>query len=569
VSVSVEEVDRWDAGDLREVFHATRTRAEAAFEAADGVSNLPAFDTWGGAASDAAREAIGKTRKDLDAHGNEALAVARAASSAADDVEQVKSDLAKLRSDAHRLGMVVDPVGNTVEPGPADTRAAPMEIVLKQMQLQKRLDTILADAARVDAELARAIDMAIGNEPIPDAGPPVGLPAVPPRETNPTDVRKWWDGLTPAQRDDLARYRPAEIGNLDGVPSAVREHVNAARLPGEIGTAQATVDALNAHPVGRPNPSQLDAREAGRNKLADLQQLQTTLRNHPGVGLLLLDTTSNPKNVLAAVASGDVDDAKQVGVTVGGMTTNVRGSVDGMTGEIIAQRDQAVELRQLAGGVTNPDAVATIAWLGYEAPGMNPDVADDAMAKAGAGPLNHFLQGVGATTNVPNQELTAFGHSYGSLTTSLALQAGGAPVDNVVLYGSPGGELSDASQLGVAPGRAYFMDGVTDGVPTTIANLGSFGAPLSEVPGFTELSVNSGAGLPAPYGDGQWHERAYGHSEYPRFGDNGELRMSGYNMAAVLAGLPDDTIAPPQNLPPPTIPLGPRGFPVPNPDYHP
>jgi hypothetical protein len=567
MTVSVEDIDRWNGGDVREVFHATRSRAEAAFEASNGIADLPAFGTWGGDASDAAKEAIGQTRRDLDAHGNEALAVSRAASAAADDVEQVKCDLAQLRADADSLGMAIDPIGNTVVPGPGSAGADPMELLLKQMQLQDRLDKILADAARVDAELAKAIDMAIGKEPIPDVGPPTGLPQLPPEGTSPVDTRKWWDSLTPAQREDLARYQPADIGKLDGVPAAVREQINAARLPGEIAKAQAAVDAINAHPIAKPSPSQIDARAAGLNKLADLQQLQTTLKNHPGTGLLLLDTTSNPKNVLAAVAKGDVDNAQQVGVTVGGMTTNVRGSVDGMTGEIIAQRDQAVELRNLA-GVPNPESVATIAWLGYEAPGMNLDVTDDALAKAGAGPLNHFYQGLGATTNVPDQQLTAFGHSYGSLTTSLALQQG-APVDNVVLYGSPGGELANASQLGVAPGHAYYMDGVTDGVPTTIAGTHAFGPPLNEVPGFTELSVNSGQAPGPPYGDGQWHERAYGHSEYARTGDNGELRMSAYNMAAVLAGLPQETIAPPTNLPPPTLPIGPRGIPVPNPNYHP
>ena len=568
MTVSVEEIDRWDAGDVREVFHATRSRAEAAFEAADGIENLPAFGTWGGSASEAAKEAIGRTRQDLDAHGNEALAVARAASKAADDIEQVKSDLAQIRADADHMGMAIDPVDNAAVPGPGSAGAAPMEIALKQMQLQKRLNEILADAARVDAELAEAIEMAVGVEPIPNAGPPVGVPQVPAARMTLEDTRKWWDSLTDSQREDLQRYRPAEIGTLDGVPSAVRQRVNAARLPGEISKAQAALDALNAQRVGRPNPGQLDAREAARNKLADLQQLQTTLRDHPGTGLLLLDTTTNEKNVLAAVAYGDVDTAKQVGVTIGGMTTNVRGSVDGMTGEIIEQQKQAVTLGLIRGTV-DPNSVATVAWLGYEAPGMNFDVTDDAMARAGAGPLNHFFQGIGATSKVPGREVTAFGHSYGSLTTSLALQAGGAPVDNVVLYGSPGGELTNAAQLGVAPGHAFFMEGVTDGVPTTIADMGSFGPPLSEVPGFTELSVNSGAGLPAPLGDGQWHERAYGHSEYARLGSNGNLRMSGYNMAAILAGLPADTIAPPHDLPPPTLPIGPRGIPVPNPNYHP
>jgi Alpha/beta hydrolase len=567
VTVSIADIDRWDPGDVREVFHATRNRAEAAFEAADGIATLPAFGSWGGDAAEAAKTANEQLRKDLDAQGNEALAVAKAAKRAADDMEQVKSDLAQFEADAAGAGFEIDRASNTVMPGPA-LQGSMVDLIAaegKREELQARLTAILAEAVWVDEELAQAINMATGATPIPDEKPPG--PPLPQPGTKPADVKKWWDSLSNEQRQELMRTHAAEIGNLDGIPAAVRERVNAARLPEEIAKAQALVDYMRTHPNGKPNPAQLAAWQGARDKLADLQQLQKTLKDHPGVGLLLLDTTSNPKTVLAAVAKGDADNARQVGVTVGGMTTNVRGSVDGMTGEIISQYDQAVELRQLA-GVANPESVATIAWLGYEAPGMNFDVTDDALAKAGAGPLNNFYQGLGATSNVPDQEITAFGHSYGSLTTSLALQQG-APVDNVVLYGSPGAELSNASQLGVAPGHAFYMNGITDGVPTTIAGTHNFGPPLSEVPGFTELSSNSGQALPPPYGDGQWHERAYGHSEYPRLGSNGELRMSGYNMAAILAGLPGETIAPPQNLPPPTVPLGPHGMPVPNPNYHP
>ena len=122
MTVSVEEIDRWDAGDVREVFHATRSRAEAAFEAADGIAELHAFGTWGGDASAAAKEAVDGVRKDLDAHGQEALAVAQAAGRAADDDEQVKTDLAQLRAEAESLGMVVVPVSNTIEPGPRGRR---------------------------------------------------------------------------------------------------------------------------------------------------------------------------------------------------------------------------------------------------------------------------------------------------------------------------------------------------------------------------------------------------------------------------------------------------------------
>jgi pimeloyl-ACP methyl ester carboxylesterase len=216
-------------------------------------------------------------------------------------------------------------------------------------------------------------------------------------------------------------------------------------------------------------------------------------------------------------------------------------------------------------GLPNADAVASIAYLGYDAPDNLKNVAHDWNAHDAAGPLNNFYKGVAATANVPDQHITAFGHSYGSLVTSLALQQG-APVSDVVLYGSPGTELTNVSQLGVAPGHAYYMIGVNDHVSDVIPEFGAFGPAPQDVPGMTQLSVNTGVGP----GDGAVHERAYGHSEYARDGSNGQLRMSGYNMAAVLAGISDDLVMPPV-LPPPTIPSGPGpfGLPIPNPEYHP
>ena len=566
MSLSVADIDRWTADSVREVFHAATQRAQITQNVSRELAALSVFESWDGEAADAARHAIATTRRDLDAHGDEAASVASAAARAADAIDKVKADLQTVRAEAESHGLEIDPVSGAVVPAPG-ARHGRREMQEWIPRIAAQLAAVIAEANAVDAELAAAINMADGDTPIPSS-PADAVPPPPAPTTDPHEVRRWWESLTREQRTAELNAHQAELGNLDGIPSAVRQQLNAARLPGEIADARARLDALPHN--AKPNPAQIDQREGAVNKLADLLRLQQVLRQHSDVGLLLLDTSSNQKNVLAAIAKGDVDNAERVGVTVGGMTTNVRGSAEGMTNEAINQYNAAVELRLLNRSVLHPDAVASVAWLGYEAPGMNFDVTDDSMARVGAASLNHFYKGLDATTNAVEQHITAFGHSYGSLTTSLALQQG-APVDDVVLYGSPGGELSNTSQLGVGPGHAYFINGVTDGVPTTIPETrylgGGFGPPLSEIPGFTDLSAYSGQAASGTVGDGDWHERAYGHSEYARAGDNGELRMSAYNMAAVLAGLPQDTVSPPADPPQPFI-AGPRGL-IPNPDYHP
>lgn len=54
---------------------------------------------------------------------------------------------------------------------------------------------------------------------------------------------------------------------------------------------------------------------------------------------------------------------------------------------------------------------------------------------------------------------------------------------------------------------------------------------------FEQLSTDAGT---SP--DGVTREGVYSHGGYPQLGNNQELRMSGYNMAAVVAGLPDQMV---------------------------
>ncbi|SON59584.1 hypothetical protein MSIMFI_01068 [Mycobacterium simulans] len=98
MTLSVADIDRWNAEAVREVFHAATARSQAANGASRELSSLSIFATWQGATRDAAVHQNATIRQDLDDHGNEALAVARAAGKAADDIDKVKGDLAKLRA---------------------------------------------------------------------------------------------------------------------------------------------------------------------------------------------------------------------------------------------------------------------------------------------------------------------------------------------------------------------------------------------------------------------------------------------------------------------------------------
>jgi hypothetical protein len=278
VTLTVADIDRWDAGDVREVFHAAHSRAQAAFDAADGLATLPALTSFGGLAGAAAHEAIDSTRKDLDAHGNEALAVADAAARAADSIDGIKSDLAQLKTDAENSGLEIDAASNRIVPQPGSTHGR-REMQATISGLQARLDSLVDQANATDVALANAINMADGRTPIPasphENRPEIQAALTEPLPQDPTKFDQLWDQLTPEEKDWLYS-RDHSLGNTNGMASTDRDHYNRLTLADELGRAQAAqaqYDALKnqAPAVGdRPNY------EAWQRKITDAADLSDT-----------------------------------------------------------------------------------------------------------------------------------------------------------------------------------------------------------------------------------------------------------------------------------------------------
>lgn len=594
MSLTVADIERWDAGDVREVFHAASSRAQAAFDAADGLATLPCFTSWGGHAAAAAREAIGRTRADLDSHGNEALVVADAARRAADSIEEIQSDLARLTSDAAGWGLEVDPSTNGIVPIPGSrhTRRLLQDAI---PPLQARLNALVEQADSIDLALAAAIHLADGSTPLPpslhasDAQLRHALAG--PLPEDPREFHDLWQQLSREDRDLLYR-RDHTIGNHPGMPTGDgtdpgSDHYNRLHLAEELAAARAS----------------------GSAQLADLEAvdraLATAAKNHNDARLMLLDLTGGQR-VHAAIAIGDPDTATHVSVTAPGLNTTVANSITTMTDEAVALQRET--LRQLGAAGRLGETTAAIAWIGYDAPQipgpglevlgrgvplipglpvtLNPfdvarsergayQVSHDTVAKAGAVNLARFYESVQGAREAGPAHLTAIGHSYGSLTTGLALQApGDHGVSDAIFYGSPGVEASAPAQLNLGSGHVFAMQTPDDPIQwvydapplvktfaaatpfpfddlllgvSDLSGTGDFGPNPAANPNFVRLetgpvvfATDSG---PALHFDG-----ASGHSEYASRGSTTGLggaplpRTPGYNIAAVVGGLSDRAI---------------------------
>jgi hypothetical protein len=300
----------------------------------------------------------------------------------------------------------------------------------------------------------------------------------PPRATS---VVSWWGAISSAERKSLESTAPGVVGNLEGVPFAIRDKANRLFLAQSISALKTSIDS------GEGRAKLVEK----RHHLDILHQVARTLVAKAGQPKRQLVTFDPSGEVRAAVVVGDLSTADYVSYLVPGMFFTVQGQMYDWT--VIAQdlqTQQAAWLKTLS--AADPSlahkTAATVAWIGYQTPGVL-DIASLDRAKAGASLLGHAVQGIQAVRAGAEPYLTLVTHSYGSTAAMMELAQGGMTVDALALIGSPGSAAQSASALAVRNDNVYVGEAAWD----PIVNTAFYGSdPGSRAFGAKKMDVASG-----------------------------------------------------------------------------
>lgn len=332
----------------------------------------------------------------------------------------------------------------------------------------------------------------------------------------PEEVSVWWKLLSDSEREALINKDPEKYGNLDGIDMASRAKANDLVLYGRRDAAGNRIAGTGLLEQARQEYNELEAefkaeleatrgvvspkiqelgrrRDNARIRMQDLEALDKALQADSDVSLVTLQAGEPGKNVLAALAIGDVDNAEHVATLVPGMTTNCRDSTALNLGYAYNLRDAAV------GAGADKNTVATIAWLGYDAPPALPDfsVASTAQAEAGADPLRKFATGIHSWRSERGMDVhqSAITHSYGSTTGGIAMRSIGKDVvDDFVYTGSPGSAVNSVGTLGVDPEHVWVSAIPLHDEVQGMGLDGYFGRDPKELEGIGHLSGDATGG---------------------------------------------------------------------------
>lgn len=350
----------------------------------------------------------------------------------------------------------------------------------------------------------------------------------------PEEVSVWWALLSESEREALINKDPEKYGNLNGIDMASRARANELALNGHLDAAgnripgtgliektQNELDELNqeierARSDGQEVSSDvLDKQKNLQNRLADLKAIRDQVQGNAGATLLVLEPGELGENVRAAIAIGDVDNAQHVATFVPGMGTNCRDN-----GRLNVEFAKNIQWAAQKVGGDEAGTVATIAWMGYDAPPditktFDPSVMSIDKAEAGAEKLNGFVTGIHSWRSERGLDVhqSIIPHSYGSTTAGIAMRdIGEGVVDELVYTGSPGAGVSSVGTLGVDADHTWVsatphLDPVRGIGPDS-----TFGRNPEHLEGIGHLSGDTSGG--EGYKHGIWHRPDGNHSSY-------------------------------------------------------
>ncbi|MBQ1048871.1 hypothetical protein KBX50_10440 [Micromonospora sp. C51] len=406
-------------------------------ELADGSAALRTG--WSGSAAESAGARLTGLRDELVALVPAAIETDQVLAEFATRLVAARARLAAAVTLAAASGVLIDRRGG-VRPDPtrlpSDRTGATVAQVVTA--LREALDLAATADAEATTRLVRLTEAAGTGW---TARPPAYRP---PPNAEPALVRRWWAGLSPAERRWLVVHEPEQTGRLDGVPADARDQANRMLLAARRAALVERWEQLLARvPRGPLEVAGLRDVEAA---LSGLDALVARLESaeQPRAYLLGLDVGGEGR---AVVALGNPDRASDVLTYVPGMTAGL----DDATGEL------GRAARVLARGAELAPAAQTSAvlWLDYDAPDFLHEAAWDGQARAAGEALHRFQEGLRATHDGPPARQTVLGHSYGSLVVGSAARDHGLAADALVFVGSPGVGVTHAADLGLPPGQVW------------------------------------------------------------------------------------------------------------------
>lgn len=491
---------QWEGSSLSQQAQAYEKSAQSLRSASESLQSNVSSLTGQGHTVDAARRAMVKLCGEVERQEEKLTALASVLSEASEGAETVGTAARKLDGTAANHSLHIGADGSVQYVGPHNVSPADAVTIKKNMKIVSEQVAAIMKKATSVVQNTRSKLAALGggassyaNGSTKGTRVPKKDLKLPPKGASEKEVAKWWSSLSSKEKAELIDKHPYEIGSLNGIDGTSRDKANRKVLKKEAAEIEAERSRMmreNLQYPGRYGIAQFAQLEERRRALENVQKtLDRSKEDGMPRQLLSLDTKHG--RVTAAVAQGNVDTAKHIGVIVPGLYSNVAKNLDDYDTKASVM---GANVRKHAHG----EEVAMVSYLGYDAPQNKIEAAMIRKADAGAKQLAGFLNGMHASREygAGDAHVTAVTHSYGSTTAGKALtMTDKGAVDDLVQFGSPGSGVQSVDEFHLEKGHAWvsaapYREDIVQG----LGDDGRYGKNPAKMPGYNHLSGDVGPG---------------------------------------------------------------------------
>lgn len=482
MSVQWSQVKTWTSSSLSAYSGTVSSKRDRVLQQAESIQkNISGFQGQGDTA-DALRTAMGTAHTALSTLADDLAEVCDALDAAVPNVEEVESAVKTALEVAQACQCTISDSGAPVCHYSGNDAETYRNAAVASVAMQ--VSNVMALASYADESLNRALGK-VGTPGSTSSASGQGTHKLSKTEQerfknmSPEERADYWSKQSYEQKQYLCDHYPEMVGNADGVEGWARDRANRINLREKRLATEKQIETLKK---AIDDPKQAVYVTLNRQKLEKAEEalksykvisssigngisLEDYQHGKTGKPISLLTLQDDGRRVKAAVAQGDVDNAAHIGTFVPGIGTTVNGSLK----DYIRQTENLRQAAADQGNLALKD-VATVAWLGYDAPGDAKfenlsDITSPKLARAGSDRLAGFLNGMQASREhgAGDAHMTLVGHSYGSTTSGMAAtKVHDGVIDDLVLCGSPGMGTYNASDLHVAEGHRW-VSGVPNG----------------------------------------------------------------------------------------------------------
>lgn len=482
MSVEWSQVQTWTSSSLSAYSGTVSSKRDRVLQQVASIQkNISGFQGQGNTA-EALRTAMGTAHTALSTLADDLAEVCDALDAAVPNVEQVESAVKTALEVAQSCQCTISDSGVPVCHYSGTDAETYRNAAVAGVAMQ--VSNVMALASYADESLNRALAK-VGTPGSTSSASGQGTHKLSKTEQerfknmSPEERADYWSKQSYEQKQYLCDHYPEMVGNADGVEGWARDRANRINLREKRLATEKQIETLKK---AIDDPKQAVYVTLNRQKLEKAEEalksykvisssigngisLEDYQHGKTGKPISLLTLQDDGRRVKAAVAQGDVDNAAHIGTFVPGIGTTVNGSLK----DYIRQTENLRQAAADQGNLALKD-VATVAWLGYDAPGDAKfenlsDITSPKLARAGSDRLAGFLNGMQASREhgAGDAHMTLVGHSYGSTTSGMAAtKVHDGVIDDLVLCGSPGMGTYNASDLHVAEGHRW-VSGVPNG----------------------------------------------------------------------------------------------------------